>query len=173
VRQRLRSDGGFGLVELLIAMTVLTVGILALVAAFSSGTASLIRAAQVGSASAVADKQMELYRGVPYDWIVLDTAAETTASADAVYANDQALAGPLTNYTATCPADAPAEACAPTQSVTGPDGRTYRVDTFVTLDDPTDSGAARDVKIVTVVVRENGTNRTLARQVSTFDELTG
>jgi hypothetical protein len=43
----------------------------------------------------------------------------------------------------------------------------------VVLDDPTDSGAARDVRVVTVVVREGGTNRTLVRQVSTFDELTG
>jgi type II secretory pathway pseudopilin PulG len=173
MRQRLQSEGGFGLVELLIAMTVLSLGILALVAAFSSGTAALMRASQIGTASTLADKQMELYRGVPYDWIVLDTTAVATATADAVYQGDQALSGGLSNYTETCPAGAPSEACAPIQNVTGPDNRSYRVDTYVVLDDPTDSGAARDVRVVTVVVREGGTNRTLVRQVSTFDELTG
>jgi prepilin-type N-terminal cleavage/methylation domain-containing protein len=173
MRQRLRSEQGFGLVELLIAMTVLSVGILALVAAFSSGLTALVRASQVGTASTLADKQMELYRGVPFDWIVLDTAAVATANTDAVYPGDQALAGGLSNHTATCPSGAPSEACAPIQNVTGPDGRSYRVDTYVTLDDPTDSGAARDVRVVTVVVREGGSNRTLVRHVSTFDELTG
>jgi prepilin-type N-terminal cleavage/methylation domain-containing protein len=173
MRRRLRSEDGFGLIELLIAMTVLSLGILALVAAFSSGTAALMRASQIGTASTLADKQMELYRGVPYDWIVLDTTAVTTASSDAVYQGDQALSGGLSNYTEACPAGAPSEACAPIQNVTGPDNRTYRVDTYVTLDDPTDSGAARDVRVVTVVVREGGTNRNLVRQVSTFDELAG
>jgi type II secretory pathway pseudopilin PulG len=169
MRQRLRSEGGFGLVELLIAMTVLSVGIRALVAAFASGTAALTRASQIGTASTLADKQMELYRGVQYDWIVLDASAST----DGVYTGDQALSGGLTNYTGACPAGAPSEACAPIQNVTGPDNRSYRVDTYVVLRNPTGSGEARDVKVVTVVVREGGTNRNLVRQVSTFDALTG
>ena len=41
VRLRLRSEKGFGLLELLMAMTILNVGILAIVAAFNSGALAL------------------------------------------------------------------------------------------------------------------------------------
>ena len=44
VRAVLRRDGGFGLVELLIAMAMLNIGLLAVVAAFSSGIVSINRA---------------------------------------------------------------------------------------------------------------------------------
>ena len=54
--------------------------------------------------------------------------------------------------------------CTPTQTVTGPDGRAYRVDTYVVLATPAGGTA---VKQVTVVVRRSGTTATLARVVST------
>ena len=61
--QRLRSEEGFGLIELLISMVVLNVGILALMAAFNSGALALRRASELSTAAAIADMQMELYRG--------------------------------------------------------------------------------------------------------------
>jgi prepilin-type N-terminal cleavage/methylation domain-containing protein len=63
---RVRHEDGFGLVELLIAMTVLAIGLLALVAAFSSGYVALNRANTVGSASVIADKQMETFRAMTF-----------------------------------------------------------------------------------------------------------
>ena len=44
VHTRARDESGFGLLELLMAMVMLNVGILAIVAAFSSGNAALARA---------------------------------------------------------------------------------------------------------------------------------
>jgi prepilin-type N-terminal cleavage/methylation domain-containing protein len=59
---RLRADEGMSLIELLIAMAVMSIGIAALVAGFSSGILSVNRARVTSTAGALADKQMELYR---------------------------------------------------------------------------------------------------------------
>ena len=48
---RLRSEGGFGLLELLVSMTMLNIGILAIVAAFNSGALALKHAGEVSTAS--------------------------------------------------------------------------------------------------------------------------
>src|SRR5437764_242733 len=72
VRARLRSERGFGLIELLMAMVMLNVGILAVVAAFSSGMFALKRASRLSTASALADSQMELFRATTYSAIALD-----------------------------------------------------------------------------------------------------
>ena len=70
---RLRTQEGFGLIELLVSMVMLNVGILAIVAAFNSGAVALRRASQISTAAALGDKQMELYRAIAYNAIVLDT----------------------------------------------------------------------------------------------------
>src|SRR6185312_5740342 len=57
VRVRLRSEQGFGLIELLMAMVMLNIGILAVVAAFNSGIFALNRASRVTTASALADSR--------------------------------------------------------------------------------------------------------------------
>ena len=68
----LRSQEGFGLIELLISMMMLNIGILAIVAAFNSGAIALKSAGEISTASVVADKQMELYRALQYTEIALD-----------------------------------------------------------------------------------------------------
>lgn len=164
--RRLRSEGGFGLVELLIAMTVLSVAIMAIVAGFTSGTTALIRAARVGTGSTLADKQMELYRGLAYDSIKLGVwVPDSTYSGDEAYALLQV----------TDPLCMTAPQCSPSQTVTGPDNRAYRIDTYIVPWEPSGPGGdAREVKKVTVVVRDVGdANKTLARQISTFDALSG
>jgi Tfp pilus assembly protein PilV len=51
VATRAREESGFGLLELLMAMVMLNVGILAIVAAFSSGNAALARANRLRTSS--------------------------------------------------------------------------------------------------------------------------
>src|SRR3954465_8918800 len=72
VTARLRHEGGFGMLELLIAMVVLNVGLFALVGAFNASSASINRARFSTSATAVADRQMETYRGLTNCAIWLD-----------------------------------------------------------------------------------------------------
>jgi type II secretory pathway pseudopilin PulG len=80
VRLRIVDEKGFGLLEMLIAMVVLNVGILALVATFQSGAASLQSSASLANGAAVADKVMEVYRTLQNKAIYLN--APTGGGAD-------------------------------------------------------------------------------------------
>jgi Tfp pilus assembly protein PilV len=180
VRARLRGDQGFGLIELLMAMVILNIGILAIVAAFNSGMFALSRASRISTGSALADAQMELYRAVTYSAIALDSTS--LASVDNTYTCDAALGTSCPNSTSgevttTCSSPVP-DQCNPSRSVTGADRKTYRVDTYITTVTPqTCSGcsAGRSEKLVTVVVRDGAklSARPLARVASTFDQSTG
>jgi Tfp pilus assembly protein PilE len=160
---------GFGLIELLISMVMLNVAILALVAAFQSGAFALQRAGKLSTAAAVADIQMEKFRALKYDSIALDTTAVGAVPGGDVYRSDAAYA--TSQVTTTCTTPLPEE-CAPTRELAGPDGKRYRIDTYVVYDSvPT----SRMMKRVTIVVRDANamTGRPLARVASTFDQATG
>jgi type II secretory pathway pseudopilin PulG len=160
ISTRVREEAGFGLVELLVAMTVMVVGITALVAALSSGMVALQRAEQSSTAAAVADIQMEGYRKLKFASIMPTCSSGAPASSD----------------------------CFMSSTVTGPDGRSYRVDNGIrwncavgtlggTVDSPacTPTEAARPAKLVTVVVYDPSTTppKELFRESSTFDQATG
>jgi hypothetical protein len=70
------------------------------------------------------------------------------------------VGSPLPNY------------CVPSRTVTGPDRKSYRIDTYITTTTPTNGRAE---KLVTVVVRDGSalSARPLAREGSTFDQSTG
>jgi type II secretory pathway pseudopilin PulG len=85
VPARARDEEGFGLIELVFAMMMLNIGILALVAAFNSGAVALRQAAATSNATAVADKAMEVYRDLKNDAIYLSapsTPSCTSGGAD-------------------------------------------------------------------------------------------
>jgi type II secretory pathway pseudopilin PulG len=175
VRVRLRSEAGFGLVELLMAMVMLNVGILAIVAAFNSGIFALNRASRISTGSALADAQMELYRALNYSAIALDTTS--LGSVDNTYRCDSALGGSCPNstspeVTASCSGSPWPNECNPSRVVTGADRKSYRVDTYITTTTP---ASGRSVKLVTVVVRNGSalSARPFARLSSTFDQSTG
>lgn len=190
---RLRSDeAGFGLIELILALTMLNVGILATVAALNSGAVALQRASKVSTASALADAQMESYRGLRWEAITLLeslTNATDTRYADDVINGDRTqlcrtdgtsfvLCGDPTPDSGDPTADAVCagspDRCNPSRTVSGqgsPDGREYRIDTYIQF---SSAGTSRPLKVVTVVVRD-GTDlsKALVRAQSTFDESTG
>jgi type II secretory pathway pseudopilin PulG len=175
VRARLRSERGFGLIELLMAMVILNIGILAIVAAFNSGIFALNRASRISTASTLADSQMELYRAIKYDAIALDSTA--LGSVDNTYKCDAALGSSCPNSTSgevttSCTSSPLPNECNPSRSVTGADHKLYRVDTYILTQTPTNG---RTLKAVTVVVRDGGalSARPFARVTSTFDSSTG
>jgi Tfp pilus assembly protein PilV len=155
---RARGEQGFALVEMLIAIVIINIGLLAILLALTSGVAALRRSAETSTASAVADKQLERYRALAYSSIYLDTAS--LGSVDTTYTTDSAYSASQVSQTCS-PLTA---ACTPSQTVTGPDGRSYRVDTFIVSVTPSGGSA---VKQITVVVRKSGSTATLARVVST------
>jgi type II secretory pathway pseudopilin PulG len=197
---RLRSERGFGLVELVFAVALLNVGVLALIGAFVTGAASIRGAAAVRAAGTLGEQQMELYRSSKYCQIALtgDAYGNLATSPASPYQSDPAYSATevttdLTN--SWCASQSPAQlppygaclstlgskpspafsSCLPSQTVSAADGRTYRVDTYIVL--ATGGNAAtfsgREVKQVTVVVRDGRTMKELTREESTFDASTG
>jgi len=170
VLTRLRGEKGFGLLELLMAMTMLSIGLLALVAAFNSGTIALKRAGRTATAAALADSQMERYRALTYGAIQLDATAVNAT--DSTYRNDSVLGGNVANdvTTSTGCGGVPPE-CNPSRTLVGADRHNYRLDTYITYTTPP---SGRQEKLVTVVVRgASSPYPSYAREQSTFDLSTG
>ena len=166
---RLRQQQGFGLIELMMALTMLNIGLLAVVAAFTSGTSSMRRANRISTAAAAADAQMELYRAITWPAIAFDTASDNVADGNAQYNSDPAWTS-LDVNTSTCPSPLPAY-CLPIQTVVGADHESYLLYTYITTQIPPNG---RQVKLVTVVVRDGTTpTKTYLRVSSTFDQATG
>ena len=158
------------MLELLMAMSMLSIGLLALVAAFNSGTVALERAGRTATAAALADSQMERYRALTYGAIQLDQSA--VDATDSTYRNDAVLGGNLVNdvTTSTGCSGVPPE-CNPSRTLVGADRHNYRLDTYVTYTTPP---TGRQEKLVTVVVRgATSPYPTYAREQSTFDASTG
>ena len=161
------------------AMTILNVGILAIVAAFNSGALALARANRASTATALADTQMELFRGIKYANIQQVTSEWNSAVADSTWTTDsvyqQNMSSPtapkaLVSTVTSCP-NTNTNSCDPSFLTNGPDGRSYRIDTYLYYDQPTGGG---QIKVITVVVRAgNDLSRSLARETSTFDVTTG
>jgi Tfp pilus assembly protein PilV len=170
--RRLRADeAGFGLIELLIAMVILNVGLLAIVASFQTGIVTLSRASRITTAAVLADQQMEQYRAITYDSIRLASATIPTA---APYTTDPAYtcSGCTPLITApTCPGPPFPDECNASRSATGADNKSYQVDTYIRAMTPT---GGRALKQVTIVVRDGGNlSRVYVRQASSFDQSTG
>jgi type II secretory pathway pseudopilin PulG len=72
VRARLADEKGFGLIELLFALVMLNVGIFALMGTFSAGAVAINRSAATSNGTAVADKVLEVYRGLESKAIYLN-----------------------------------------------------------------------------------------------------
>ena len=145
---RVREETGMGLVELLIAMTVMSIGIFALVAGLSSGFGSINRASKTSTAGTLADQQMEQFRSGSWDSVASVAGA----------------------------------------TVTGPDGRSYWLESTVTVTCPdetapvgspptctlSDGVASRPLKRAVVTVNEgSASGKLLITETSTFDQSTG
>jgi len=157
-----------GLVELMIAMVVLNVGLLALLTSMLSGVTSMRRASRASTATTLAESQMELYRALTYSAIALDPS---TIPASSPYTTDSAYSA--SEVTATCPGSVSSNPqCNASRSLVGPDHGHYRVDTYITYVTPTNG---RALKEITVVVRDAGNlaGQPLERRASWFDAATG
>jgi type II secretory pathway pseudopilin PulG len=191
-----RQEGGFMMVELLMAITVTVIALTALVAVFSQGVVGMRSSTSQTSAVLLADAQMETYRTMVYRDIGLDMSAATVAALDSTYTGDSACANAATGDTCgTNGADGTeteptgvlpnscttingwysnTNPCTPSRTITSgssPDSHPYRIDTYVTLAPAVTTGSSQmdQYKQVTVVVRDgNKVSTVLARESSTF-----
>src|SRR5215208_2383170 len=154
---RIHDEDGFQLIEVLIAMTILAIGISAIVAGFSSGMLAVVYAGRASTAATLADTQMETYRADTYDTLKTLLTCGSGAQASAV--------------------------CNDTTAATGADGRSYPVVQSIswscatslngnaggTVAAPTCAGARPTLR-VSIAVRDPDTSRVLVRETSTFDQ---
>lgn len=191
--QHTTSEAGFGLVELLIAMVILQIALLAIVGAFGAGSVALGRASRANTAQALANQQLELYRSMTYDPIGLDTAgapttgmyvADTTvcpASQTPVCGNTGPRNNPNTSSWSCTAASGTTSVsyyysanginpCVAHRQVSGasaPDGQNYYVDTYIKL--TASSATQRAYKQIAVVVRNGVTGKQLVKEITTID----
>ena len=145
---RVRDEGGFGLVELLIAMTVMVIGIFAVVAGFSSGLGAINRASKTTVAGTIADQQMEAFRRGSHAAIV-SIAGTTKVGADGRTYWIESIAS------SKCPDETTPTGTPPTCTLSG-------------------GVTSGPVKSVTITVRDgSSTAKVLITESSTFDPATG
>ena len=212
-RARAAAEDGFGLLELLIAMVVLNVGIFALMSTFLSAGVTAQRAARISNGNAIADKVMEVYRGLENKAIYLNAPAvsggsdalgwpngipnSTSAYYAAYHADSDAYGGTYYSYadpttsplwvtqsTTAAVAYTPIPASDGTvipsglsvdptkavQGVTGPDGQTWTVFTYIVVVQSAGTGWTTGyVKRVTVDVLDPKTARVVAHQSALFE----
>jgi hypothetical protein len=151
---------------------------MALFGAYSTGYVALKRATRVSSATLIADSQMERFRALSYTNIQLNVTCGTTCAQDSTYTGDAAYTS--TSQISGCTSTDPS--CLSTQTQTGPDGKSYRLDTYInwtcvtgtlsTSPSVTCSTGSNPVKLVTVLVRKsNGSD--WVREQSIFNSLIG
>lgn len=154
MRTRLHDERGQGLIELVVAMVVITVAVLALMAAYDEGFISLHKSARTNAAATLAETQLELYSSLPYTGVGLDSTQLATAKAsDSTYLSDHNNLNP-TGPDVTISSCGTTANCLPVQSPTGSDGRSYKVETFIqTVTQNAPSGSTQE-RVVTVIVRD-------------------
>ncbi len=171
MRRVVDDEGGQGIMELVIAIAIINVAILAMFAMFQAGALSVLRASRTSNGAVVAEKQAELYRAMLYKDIQLNDGLVTSAASDSVHTSASEWVSSSTQTQSSSCTNTLAE-CKPIQSsVTGADGRAYRVDTYVRAVTPSSGRAGKEV---TVVVRlASDTSRVLAKLTSNYDLATG
>ncbi len=173
---RLRDEGGMGLDELVVAMFVLTVALLALAAGYETAAVSVRNANKKTVAAKLAMSQIELYQSLKVSSIGLDQTTLTnvktsgSGSYDGTYVSDLAGLTPSgTDHTIVSCGSTPQ--CTPIQDVTGPENHPYRLETFIRDVVNTGASGTWNERFVTVIVRDRGlsTHPLLYSVTSAFD----
>jgi len=152
----LSEEGGFGVVELVIAVIVIGIALLALMASYDEAFLSVHDSARTTAAADLAEQQLETVSADSYCNLALVPADLTAAdSSDPFYQDDWNSLSPAgTDVTSTClGADGTYE---PVQtSVQGSDDKDYRVELFIrdVTQNLVPSGTTTE-RVVTVIVRD-------------------
>jgi len=157
MRARLKDESGFSIVELVVAIMVITIALLAIAAAFETGVISIRAAAGRTVAAKLANAQVERYAALGFTSIGLDATTYTSTktsgnqSYSSAYVSDEAALNAVASGTAvTISGCGSAAQCLPVQTVTGTDQKSYKLETFVR--DVVSFGTWTE-RIVTVIVR--------------------
>jgi Tfp pilus assembly protein PilV len=166
-----------GMIEMLAAVVLITVALLALMASYDQAFFSLHRSARTNAAAQLANTQLELYNSLyamstsaPLAQIGLNSSLLTTAkSSDAYYSTDENALSPTGTDATNASCDTTSPQCKPVQTVSGSDGKSYRMETFVrdvtqsltcTTTTTNPCSTTTTERVVTVVIRDPNTSGT-------------
>jgi type II secretory pathway pseudopilin PulG len=142
------DEGGFGLVEVLVAMVVMVIGITALVAGLNAGFGAINRAGKGSTAGTLADQQMEAFRRGSHSSIASIAGTTKTGTDGRTYWIE-------TSVSSSCPDGGTPSGSPPTCTLSG----------------GTTSGP---VKVATIIVKDgSSTGKVLLVESSSFDPATG
>jgi len=176
MRERLQDESGFGIVEFVIAVAVLTVALLAISAGFEAGVISIRASARQTVAAKLADAQIERYAALSFSSIGLDATTLTntqnanSGSYDGTYVSDETALNAVTSGTdVSFSGCGSAAQCLPVQTVTGTDSKGYKLETFIR--DVVSFGTWTE-RMVTVIVRNPNVSGTpeIYRLTAGFDK---
>jgi type II secretory pathway pseudopilin PulG len=152
-RAKLGAEDGVGLIELLIALTLLAIGIGATIATLSSSIVVLQHASKEGTAITLADRQLEAYRAMPFACVPRSSSMVQPAACPVT----PTYSGFPQPYSGSTPY---------TQTVSGsdaPDHRSYVVTTTV-------SSSATEPQITVTVALTGAASTVLAQESSYFSD---
>jgi type II secretory pathway pseudopilin PulG len=185
--RRLSDESGQQLVELLVAMIILAVALTALLGLLVSAMLSIQRTSVRGTATALADQRLELYRTLSYANIRLNSSAVSGLSATSAYVTAHAADSSIPSATGevvcggtapdgsteiTCVASPPTETQPVLTHQLGPDKRYYEIDTYISYVPAGTTGRASKQVMVVVRAEWNGL-RIVGRSSSSFDRSIG
>lgn len=169
-RRIIRDESGTMLVELLIAMSFLGITVAALIAVFASTQISLRNTGIEGTALTLAESQIEVYKTMGYDDMVISSSTipgsgDPYSTANATDSTMPVASGQVTGGTSTACTNVTTLVgdCA-VQTTTGADGRAYRIDTYVH-----ESGGLKHVTVATRQVVNGAVGHIRARATTAFD----
>lgn len=159
------------MIELVFAIMVLSIALLALMAGYDSAFMSLKASSHQAQASTLGNQQLELYSALPYASVGLDlTTLNSVKASNATYAADRTALNASTSGTdVTISGCGSSAQCSPVQTVTGSDHHSYTIETFIR--DVT-TFTSWSTRYVTVIVRDataSGTPK-LASVTAAFDK---
>jgi type II secretory pathway pseudopilin PulG len=177
MRARLQDESGFSIVELVVAVMVITVALLAIAAGFETAAVSVHAAAKKTVAAKLANAQIERYAALAFTSIGLDATTLTNTktsgnpSYSSTYVSDETALNAVTGGTdvSISGCGSTAAQCLPVQTVTGTDNKSYKLETFIR--DVVSFGTWTE-RIVTVIVRNPNVSGTpeIFRLTSGFDK---
>ena len=160
------------LLELVFALVILSIAIGAFMSLYASAEVSMRHASSEGNALTLGERQMEAYKALRFDDLKLSSAT-VPSGGDVYVGNRPSSVEPgftnVTGGTATvvqCTGTLDANPQCASQTMTGPDGRSYRVDSYVRS---YAAAGTRQGRLIAVAARlvENGVVGPIKAQVST------
>lgn len=177
MRTHPQNEDGFLLIEVILAMMIITIALLGLIGAYSFGVFATGASGTTSSAGLIANNQLELYSSLSYNSIGFDSTTLTNAKANASYTynTDETALNAIQSGTdvtnSTCGSSTSPQ-CSPVQTVTaGVDHKTYKIETFIRcVANP--SISSRKAKLVTVYVQNasaSGSPSNVLKMQTAFD----